>query len=366
MIGFIMLIYAIFIAWLILGKKTLRENSDNAELSVSVIVPYRNEQNNLKQLLEGLSKQNYNQDKLEIILVNDHSTDDSYEIAENALVDFPFQCKHLSQTKNSGKKSAIKLGIKNSEHEIILCTDADCTMEENWVKQMQTAFHSEQVHMALGPLLLESDGTSWFQKLQAFEFSALMALTWHTTRRSKPILSNGANVAFRKELFASSKGYEGNQELASGDDIFLLHAFKREFGRKGIVFVADEKALVKTKSTSGLKPFINQRIRWASKSKKYKDYDTIIFGLVITAANLAILTAFVGFLFQLNSLSYLLGAFCFKWILDLLLVQQLPHWLRVNSIVKWSFILSLFYPSYSVGIALLSLFYRPEWKGRKI
>jgi hypothetical protein len=79
----------------------------------------------------------------------------------------------------------------------------------------------------------------------------------------------------------------------------------------------------------------------------------------------AVLVAFVGFLLQYNSFSFFVGVFCFKWILDLILVQQVPHWLRGNSIVKWSFILSIFYPGYSVGIALLSLFLSPQWKGRK-
>ena len=365
MIGFILLVYAVFIVWMILGKVKPTNKLSEKMHSVSIVIPYRNEENNVMQLLTLLARQKYASENLELILVNDHSTDKGFTLIDSEIDKLPFKVHHLSLGIEYGKKAAVKVGVETAKNDVIICTDADCAMGENWIFEMQSVFEGEKVQMALGPVMLHSKKPTWFQKLQTFEFASIMAVTRYTADRKRPILSNGANIAFRRELFFASANYEGNEDVASGDDIFLLHAFKRKFGNEGIRFVANEEALVQTEAISDFRSFFKQRIRWAAKSKKYKDYDTIKFGLVISLANVAVLVAFVGFLLQHNSFSFFVGVFCFKWILDLILVQQVPHWLRGNSIVKWSFILSIFYPVYSVGIALLSLFLSPQWKGRK-
>ena len=366
MIGFIFLLYAIMMGWLILAKKPEREVAINAaQEPVSLIVVYRNEKNNLERLIKGVESQSIDKAKLELILVNDHSTDGSFELIQELVKLSSLTLRHLYLEGEFGKKAGVCLGVQQASHELILCTDADCDLPPNWAITMIRPFVNKEIQMVLGAVRL-SGSSGWFKKLQKIEFSTLMAITLLTCRRERAILSNGANYAFRKGAFEESKAYPNNLKINTGDDVFLLHALKRKFDKSCVVFLEKESSVVDTPAKTSYTSFFEQRIRWASKSKNYKDRDTVKLGTIIFAANLSILWVFTGTLLQLYSLKFLIGCFMFKWVLDLLLVQQLPFFLRPLSMVKWTFILSILYPLYSVGIALLSLFYRPQWKGRKI
>jgi len=366
MIGFILLGYAVLIGWLVLSKQPPRETTarDNTE-SVSVVIAYRNEVGNLPQLIKEIGAQSIAKSDFELILVNDHSNDGSSEVVKKAIERSELAIRHFDLKEKQGKKAAITLGVMKAKFDIILCTDADCGLNPRWMETMLQSFENKETKMVLAAVQL-TGSKGWFQKLQAVEFSSLMAITLLTTRRNRPIISNGANYAFRKTAFEISEAYVGNSAINTGDDVFLLHSFKRKFGKECVVFSEKENSVVRTKVKKTYSSFLNQRIRWASKSKSYKDFDTVKMGGIIFLANLAVLGVFVGALFQYFSLEFFLGCFLFKWILDLLLLQQLPLFLRPKSIVKGTFLLSMLYPFYSVGIALLSLFHRPQWKGRKI
>jgi len=366
MIGFIFLVYAIMMGWLVLVKKPEQEVAMNAEHEpVSLVIVYRDEKYNLERLIKGLESQSINKAKLEIILINDHSTDGSFVLIEKLIKHSSLTIRHINLEGELGKKAGISLGVRQASNDLILCTDADCDLPPNWINSMIQPFGKKEVKMVLGAVRL-SGAKGWFQTLQKVEFSTLMAITLLTCRRERAILSNGANYAFRKAAFEESGAYANNLSVNTGDDVFLLHALKRKFGKTCVVFSEKESSVVSTPAKTNYASFFNQRIRWASKSKNYKDLDTIKIGTIIFAVNLTMLWVFVGALLQLYSLQFFIGCFLFKWVLDLFLMQQLPLFLRPTSIVKGTFVLSILYPFYSVGIALLSLFYRPQWKGRKI
>mgnify|MGYP003649352523 CR=1 FL=1 len=366
MIGFIFLLYAIIVGWLILAKKPMQEDVvSNHWEPVSIIIAYRNEIDNLEGLIKGIENQSIINKRWEVILVNDHSTDGSFEFVQQLVKDSKLIVQHINLTDGEGKKAAISLGVKCAQYELIVCTDADCKFHFNWLETMIQPFVKPGVKMVLGAVrLIGSKG--WFQKLQEIEFSSLMAMTILTCRRKRAIMSNGANYAFRKTAFNESDAYSSNSTVNTGDDVFLLHSFKRKFGKSCILFLEKENSVVNTATKNSFSSFFEQRIRWASKSKSYKDLDTLKIGVIIFLANLSVLWIFLGSILQLYSLQFFLGCFLFKWLLDLLLIQQLPLFIRPKAIVKWTFLLSILYPFYSVGIALLSLFHRPQWKGRKI
>tara|TARA_B110000503_G_C7146934_1_gene413442 strand:- start:469 stop:1569 length:1101 start_codon:yes stop_codon:yes gene_type:complete len=366
MIGFIFLLYAIVVGWLILAKKPLQEDSVRNHLgSVSLIVAYRNERYNLERLIKYIESQTITENQLELILVNDHSTDGSFELVQQVVKDSKLVAQHVNLEGEVGKKAAISLGVQQARYSLIVCTDADCELQTNWLETMIQPFDKPEIKMVLGAVRLNG-AEGWFQKLQEIEFSSLMSMTMLTCRRKRAIISNGANYAFRKAAFKESDAYANNSTVNTGDDVFLLHSFKRKFGKDCILFLENENSVVSTTTKDSFSSFFEQRIRWASKSRNYKDLDTLKIGSIIFLANLAVLWALVGLILQLYSLQFFLGCFLFKWVLDLLLMQQLPFFLRPKSIVKWTFLLSILYPFYSVGIALVSLFHRPQWKGRKI
>tara|TARA_B110000046_G_scaffold48630_1_gene53946 strand:+ start:65633 stop:66733 length:1101 start_codon:yes stop_codon:yes gene_type:complete len=366
MIGFIFLVYGVMTGWLILAKKTKQPDVISDQLEpLSLIIAYRNERHNLEKLIKGIESQLIDLAKLELVLVNDHSSDGSFELVEQLLQNLSLATRHVNLEGGEGKKAAITLGVQQASYDLILCTDADCKLPTNWINTMIQPFVKKEVKMVLGAVRLRGS-KGWGQKLQEIEFSALMAMTILTCRRESAVMSNGANYAFRKTSFNKSNAYANNSTINTGDDIFLLHSVKRNFGKSCIVFSENESSVVSTQIKESFSSFFQQRIRWASKSKSFKDPDTLKIGAIVFLANLAVIWALVGAILQLHSLQFFLGCFLFKWVLDLLLIQQLPLYLRPDYFVKWTFILSILYPFYSVGIALVSLFYRPQWKGRKI
>ncbi|MFT6946014.1 MAG: biofilm PGA synthesis N-glycosyltransferase PgaC [Vicingaceae bacterium] len=366
MIGFIFLVYSVVLGWLILAKRGNEGNKlNNYKEPISLVVAYRNERDNLTRLINSIEDQLIDKSNLELILVNDHSTDGSLQLIQQLIRKSKLTIKLFNLESNEGKKAAISLGVSNAISDVIICTDADCEPNLKWIKTMVLPFENKEIKMVLGAVKLNGP-KGWFHELQEVEFSTLMAMTLLMCRRKRAIMSNGANYAFRKSAFEESDAYAGNWSVNTGDDVFLLHSFKRKFGNKSIAFSESKESVITTKTKENCSSFFEQRIRWASKSKNYRDYDTLKIGAVIFSANLAILVVAIGAAIQLYSIQFFIGCFLFKWVLDLLFLQRLTPHLRPKLIVKWTFLLSIFYPFYSVGIALLSLFYKPQWKGRKI
>lgn len=366
MIGFIFLLYFVFTIWLLLSRPVkLLKSAEVPTLTVSIVIAYRNEAKNLPKLIDSIKNQVYPATNIEVLMINDHSEDSGYDLVNELTKDVDCKMVHQSLNQEKGKKAALSLGISLANNDIILCTDADCDLNPNWVITMLEPFNLEKIKMVLGSVKLTGT-VAWFHKIQSVEFSSLMAITMLTCRRNRPIIANGANIAFRKTNFNNTTRYLLNKDVNTGDDVFLLHEFKRAFGKGSVHFVEDENALVTTEVKQTGRSFLKQRIRWASKSKRYSDYDTLKIGVVLILVNLAMLWCFIGTIMGLYSVGFFIGCFSFKWLLDLLIVQRLPSFIRPKSIVKMTLLLSIFYPLYSVGIALVSLFYRPEWKGRKI
>lgn len=364
-IGVILFIYLIFNVILIVGLRKV-ESSISSEIElpkITVLVAFRNEANNLPDLLQNLSRIQYPDKQLEIILVNDHSTDDSYSVVENHKLFDTDSVRLISLDQESGKKSAIVKGITEANSELILTTDADCSFNELWVKTMVKKIIASEARMVLGAVKIENGG-NFIQNLQALDLSILMGITKSTAALHSPILSNAANCLFYREDFLNLAPYKSNYKVSSGDDIFFLHAMK--INNRKIVFNSEPKSLVLTKGKSSLLGFIEQRVRWASKSRYYKDSTTLIFGAWLMVFNVLFSFAFIWALINIRFLPFLFGALIIKWIIELMFLQSIPTHLKPQNFVVKSLLFSFVYPVYSVGIALLSLFYKPQWKGRKI
>ena len=368
-IAIIFFIYIALIASWLLSIKSVKKSQPEADSflpTVSVIVAFRNEMNNLHNLLTCFSKQTYPKQQVEYIFVNDHSEDNGDDFIKESNILNGYSFKVLSLSDQEGKKAAIELGVKSAKSEMIIVTDADCTMESEWLACISRWFVTCKASLLIGPVKLISNGT-WFQNLQAFEFSTLMGATLGMASLKRPILSNGANFAFLRSEFMRINPYEANYHINTGDDIFLLHELKKEPEVRGkIFFVNDKQALVTTQAKQKLGAFLTQRIRWASKSKNFNDFDTILVGGLVFSINLVLVITLILVLIGHFHYLFLVFLFLLKWIIDLIFIQKVPSWLRGRKLLRSSIMLSCIYPFYSIGIALLSLFYKPKWKGRKI
>jgi poly-beta-1,6-N-acetyl-D-glucosamine synthase len=361
-------VYVVTISVFTIGWFRLKETAHytlHGDVKVSVIVPFRNEENNIVTLMECLSRQYYPVDFLEVILVDDHSEDMSQKLVRDFI-----EVNELSNFKVLGlgpddgisKKAALSKGIVNSIGQLIITTDADCSMGAFWVSSITEKYLAEKCEMISGPLCIIPGG-GFFSRLQSLEFLSLIGCGAGAISIGKPFLANGANLAFSRSLYDELKGYSGNQDYASGDDVFMLLKAKQ---KHKIVFLKDKATIVYTHGAPGLKAFFHQRIRWTSKSSGYKDAPALITALSVLLMNtMIIISCGIGFfdskLFFVSGLLFLI-----KLLVDLPLFIGVSGFSNLRKLMWFYFPMQLLYTIYIIATAILSWFIPFEWKNRSM
>lgn len=248
---------------------------------ISIIIPFRNESDNILQNLKSIEAQNYPTDKYEVIYINDFSTDDSLEKLKNGITKENIFVHSMTESKfeKAHKKQAIEFGIIKAKGSIILFTDADCTNSPDWIATMVAGFE-EYTAMISGPVAF-AETDSLFGRLQALEFAGLILSGAGLIGNNTPIIASSANLAFRKSVFEEVGGYKDLMNLSSGDDELLMQkiAYKTNYDVK---FCFSKDALVITDPNKSLEEFNQQRKRWASKGFFYEN-KSIVFQLVLIA-----------------------------------------------------------------------------------
>lgn len=366
-LSYAVLILGITIGWLKL--KSFKTHELKSGVKVSLIVAMRNEIDSVEALINSLVAQDYPSELLEIIIVDDHSTDSTALLVEEIVArknnSVNLKLISLADEKTFGKKAAIHHGIQASSGELILITDADCAAGCHWISTVCEFYKLHRPQMILGPVTI-SDGGSFFGKLQAIEFMSLIASAAGSCNAGFPILANGANIAFTRQAYERCGGFSGNQHYPSGDDMFLMMNIKKKFGAKSIRFLRSDDAIVNTAAIQQLKPFVQQRMRWVSKSRGYTDKILILTsGLVFAANAWLVLTALSVILFPENLKLFLL-LFLSKLIIDLPIMISFSRFQRKMSLL-WLFpVLELINSVYTFFIGIAGNMNKYEWKGRKI
>jgi cellulose synthase/poly-beta-1,6-N-acetylglucosamine synthase-like glycosyltransferase len=184
------------------------------------------------------------------------------------------------------------------------------------------------------------------------EFSALQAVSEAAVLAGHPVMCNGANMGFRRDIYMRHSG-ELRDDIASGDDMFLLHAVKR--GGGVIMYAGGGAAAAETAGAVTAAALLRQRARWASKSFAYRDAATLTLAAATAACNAAVAAAVITGIFSFN---LLLPA-------TLYTTRMIPDYLityrnikkREGRISLPCFILSeLIYPFYFALVALLAMF----------
>ncbi len=330
----------------------------------SVVIPFRNEAENLPNLLKTIEALNYPSEMFEIIFVNDASEDVSEEIILTATAKSRFSMILLQNKRvsNSPKKDAISGAIQNSKFEWIVTTDADCELPKNWLKNLDAFIQKNNPVMVCSPVIYKSNG-SFIENFQQLDGFSLQAVTIGSFGLKNPLLSNGANVAYSKKAFLKVNGFSGNDHIASGDDIFLLEKMKKAFPKQ-IQFLKSKEAIVSTGPQQTWKNVINQRIRWASKTSKQKNIASIFLGILVLLVNISILELPLLMVFNPENLVIYLSLLFFKIITDYVVVQQAAPFFDVK-IVFWKFLLQPFVYAVVVLIVVFgSLRGNYTWKGR--
>ncbi|WP_276369985.1 glycosyltransferase [Chryseolinea sp. H1M3-3] len=357
------LMYFLFIGLLIAGwRKAISQKLPGPEEHhhlISIVIAARNEGSRIARLLADIQLQSYK--NYEVIVVNDHSTDNTFEQAELfARMDARFT---IIQNAGEGKKNALTKGIYYSKGDIIVTTDADCRVNNHWLTSISCYFQQSDTKMVFGGVRIEGD--SFFSKIQAHEFLSLIGTSAATWAFGFPSMCNGANLAFRKTVFKEVGGYENNLHIPSGDDEFLMHKIFRAYP-SGIKFVSNREAIVTTCPSSDLQQFLYQRIRWAGKWRHNLSITNVLLAIFIFFFHVSMMllpvAAYLGFIQPVVAASLLI----WKLVFEYTVLKKIADFL----IVPWNWtafiILQITYPLYAVGVGLISLFLSYEWKGRKL
>ena len=325
---------------------------------ISIIIAFRNEEDNLNDLIESLLVQDYI-NKYEIILVNDHSTDCSIEIIKRYNES---QIKLLYLPKNEqGKKAALKYGVSKSCGSILLFTDADCIVPKDWITNMTNYLVKEKVDMLCGPVIFKKS-KYLLNALFRLEFISLTGSGAAGFFIGKPFLCNGANYAITRTAYLNSI-LAINNNYSSGDDIFLLQNISKN-GK--VAFYKNSDLTVKTKAPENIKQFFEQRIRWASKTTGYKDSFSLIVAILTFSMSAIMIILLIGLFFDNKFWPLFLYSISLKTIIDFILLLPLCKFYKTPKLSLLVPLLQLFYIFYVSITAILSLFYKPNWKGRRI
>ena len=352
----IILIYCFSILYLAISFAITKNDTsnNNQNKTVSILIPFKNEEQNLRSLLNDLVNQNYPKEKLELIFIDDKSTDKGKKIIKE------FEEKHqhityISSTEN-GKKNALKIGTQKATSEIIIHTDADVILNRNWVNSIVNSFNDEKILLSFGSVIFEYN--SFFEKLQSLELISLSGIAASSGIIKHPILISGANLAYRKNL--KQTFVDSINNIASGDDMFFLEKVKNEYPNS-IKYIKDTNNIVRTKAEKSIRSFIHQRIRWAGKTKKIKDVEVILSGLISFLANISIIVILISSIWS-NLILFMIIALIIKFFTELIaLTIYSKHFNQLKLIALFP-ILFFIYPVYIISIASSSLFIKPKWK----
>ena len=361
--------YAGIIAWFTRGWYKLKRCGLKAEqpsTTVTIIVPARNEESTIGQCLEGLIAQDFPVQLVEIIVVDDHSDDNTIQIVSEMATNISgINLRLFSLNEAEGKKAAIQHAMKFATGKLILCTDADCRHPKAWVAAMVNCFELENPVFISGPVLLKSNG-GFFGLFQEMEFMSLIASGAGAIGSGTPVMCNGANLGFSSEAYRSLRDDAMKSDISSGDDVFLMLSMKKAFGSSRIVFAKNKDAIVMAQAVGSLSGLVKQRLRWVSKSRAYRDAFLIFTALLVILMNFAIVAAFVAGFFLPEYFWLSSGLLLMKILLDFPLLISFTH--LVGELKKAWFIpviqpIVVLFTTFS---AIAGNLVKMSWKGRKI
>lgn len=355
--SYFVLLLALTVGW----KRSLSQTIPvvGTDEFISVVIAMRNEESTIGNLLAHVARLDYPADKFEVILVNDHSTDGTRQLAE-ALAQRVNNVRVISLPDSiTGKKAALTHGIGLARGKIIATTDADCTLPVSWLRSINSVFAKPETQMAIG--LVAITGGSFFARWQAVEFASVIGTGVATLGLGVPTMCNGANLSFRKEAFEAINGYEGNDAIASGDDEFLMRKIVARFPRP-LAIINNQDSVVTTQAQSSLTDFIHQRLRWAGKWK----HNSSFFSRALAVYIFLIQVSFISLWFYWTNL-FVTGIFIsIKVLADLFFLLPVFRFLKIRFRITTFVALQFLYPFYVVIIALFSQWKSSRWKGRSI
>lgn len=379
----LLLIYSCLIIYYAIGwanipgfKLNLKEQQFST--SVSVIIPARNEEQNLPVLLQSLMAQSYPAHLFEVIVIDDYSTDrtaaiigsySKFNISIISLADY-----ESNEKINSYKKRAIEIGIKESKGSLIVTTDADCYLQQNWLATIAAFYEKEKPVFIAAPVAI-NNSVPFIEIFQALDFMTLQGITGAAVYKKINSMCNGANMAYEKKIFYEVGGFKNIDAIASGDDMMLMHKIFKLYPQK-VLFLKSADAIVETQPVRSIAQFFNQRIRWASKADKYDDKRILPILVLVYLFNLLlfiipVISIFFNsvlsiFNYQFSIIICWLLLLALKTIVELIFMIPVVRFFKKGSLLVLFPLMQPFHIIYTVIAGWLGKFGSYKWKGRKV
>lgn len=365
--------------------------SENPITSVSIIIPARNEAKNINHLLHDIAQQVYPNHLIEVIVIDDFSEDNTYEIASNFKAISKLTIYKLqdliaeNDIQSVYKKRAIEAAVNRANGTLIITTDADCRLQQHWLHSIVSFYEKEKCALLAAPVGFYNEHTR-FQHFQALDFCGMQAITGASLSLGMFNMANGANLAYEKKAFLEVNGYKDIDHKASGDDMLLVYKIAQKFPDK-VKFLKNKAAIVLTEPMRSLDDFLQQRFRWTSKSTSYQDKRiTGILGLVY----LFVLSIWLNALYFIGKSVYsiifpthtLIGLIDFipvffvllmlifqlicKTIIDYQFLNSASAFFNRHDLMKSFFTSELLHIWYIPFVGTFGNILQYKWKGRKL
>lgn len=338
--------------------------------SFTIIIPARNEAEGIEQCIRTILNNRYPSSLFELIVVNDHSTDATADI----VLQLQKEYSNLSLIEleeyldgnpmNAYKKKAIEVAISKSKGQWIITTDADCHAPAEWL-YLYDAFIQQNNPVFVAAPVMFTHKKGMLSLFQLLDFMSLQGITAAAVSAGYHTMCNGANLAYRKDVFYEVGQFKGIDELASGDDMLLMYKVKKQYpGKLGYLFHSG--AIVTTEPMPNWSSFINQRIRWASKADRYDDKSVFRILMLVYAMNLALLILLPVNLFFAGEIAHWLTLMLVKTGVELFFMRSVARFYQQEDMLLYFPLMQPLHLFYTVVAGWLGKFGTYRWKGRMV
>ena len=372
-----LILFSGYAALIIFYFKTWRSIPDfnslktNCTTKVSIIIPARNEEQNILDCLTSLKNQTYPKNLFEIIVVDDHSTDDTW----NMLQSFSAEGMNLKKLKLSDyvtdsnnnkayKKLSIETAINNAEGNLIVTSDADCTFNNNWLQTIASFYECTNAKFIAAPVKIKCS-ESLLDIFQTLDFITLQAITAASVSKKFHSMCNGANLAYEKNVFFEVDGFKNIDKIPSGDDMLLMHKIYKKYP-DDIFYLKNKNAIVTTRSQSSWKNFLNQRIRWASKADVYDDKRIFWVLLLVYCFNLLFLVLAIAAFWNIQFLLIVGVLLILKIFVEFLFVKSVAKFFNQQLLMIYFPLLQPLHIFYMIISGFFGKFGSYQWKERTV